>query len=265
MSAHRQAKRRDARWAAAVLGFALALPAFAAGADGVGSTPPGAVSGEPAPTVRKAELALGMVTLDKQRRAVSFPVVVNQREGVVEYAVVTAKGKTHESVFRTEAEPRHIHLAMLLLGAHAANTNVLPAEPAAPLPGERILAAVLWTGADGETRRPLEEFIVTTNHFQPLPAGPWVYNGSHIVEGTFVAQSEGAIISLHTDPNALINNPRPGRENDDLHYVNAKALPPDSLPLRIRLQILGADARPASPGGQAGPTTVRSNRPSTLP
>src|SRR6266545_7906466 len=53
---------------------------------------------------------LGDVRLDKNRRAVSFPAVVNMREGNIEYLVVTAGGKTHESIFKTEAQPVHLQV-----------------------------------------------------------------------------------------------------------------------------------------------------------
>src|SRR5688572_10164813 len=66
---------------------------------------------------------IGAVTLDKEQRSVNFPAAINQRTGIVEYAVVTTAGKTHESIFKTEAQPFHVHLAMLLLGARPANTN----------------------------------------------------------------------------------------------------------------------------------------------
>src|SRR6185503_14628823 len=74
--------------------------------------------------------ALGEVVLDKARRTVSFPVLLNQKVGSVEYAVVTLQGKTHESVFKTPASPVHIHMSLLLLGARPADTNYLSDDPA---------------------------------------------------------------------------------------------------------------------------------------
>ena len=180
---------------------------------------------------------LGQVTLNKSERTVSFPAIVNQRRGPVEYAVVTMTGKTHESVFRTDAQPQHIHMAMLLLGAQPANTNMFPANLSEPLPGERVTIDVTWRQKGRKMQKPIEDFIVTTNSRTSLSRGPWIYNGSFVVDGQFLAQVDGSIISVHIDPVALINNPREGRENDDLNHVNAAALPPDRLPLQITIHL----------------------------
>ncbi|HEY6170590.1 MAG TPA: YdjY domain-containing protein [Verrucomicrobiae bacterium] len=181
--------------------------------------------------------ALGRVRLDKEHRAVRFPAAVNQRSGVVEYAVVHTTGKTHESVFRTEARPQEIHVAMLLLGVKPANTSSFPADFSTPPPGEPVTLDVSWRGVRGEVRRPLEEFVVATNTMRSPAAGVWIYNGSWVADGKFAAQREGSIISTHVDPDALVNNSWPGRENDDLYQVNTTALPPDGVPVEVTIRL----------------------------
>jgi hypothetical protein len=187
---------------------------------------------------------LGKVTLNKPRGTVSFPATVNQREGTVEYAVVTRAGKTHESVFKTDASPDHIHMAMLLLGARPANTNLLPADPSSPLPGDKVTIDVSWQLDGRELRHPLESCIVTTNDHKTLTRGPWIYNGSYVDEAGFMAQADGSIISIHTDPAALINNPRKGRQNDDLQHANTAALTLIDGPLQIIITL--QTARPTT-------------------
>ena len=59
---------------------------------------------------------VGKVTVDKASRTVRIPAVVNMREQVIEYALVTQSGKTHESLFATEASPTDVHVAALLVG-----------------------------------------------------------------------------------------------------------------------------------------------------
>lgn len=180
----------------------------------------------------------GLVKLDKEQRTVSFPAAVNQRTGIVEYAVVTTAGKTHESVFKTEAQPFHVQIAMLLLGVRPANTNFRSMDLSAPPPGEPVTLEVSWRTGDRIFRRPLEEFIVTTSDTnKSLAAGPWAYNGSHMVRKTFIAQRDGSIVSVHIDPDALVNNPRTGRENDELHCVNTPILPPSEVPVEITLRL----------------------------
>src|ERR1041384_6945733 len=87
---------------------------------------------------------IGRVRLNKNDRTVTIPVEVNMREGVVEYFLVTTTGKTHESVFRTDAEPYHIQLAMLLLNAKGRGTNDFPQDKTKPPPGDPIEVQVEW-------------------------------------------------------------------------------------------------------------------------
>lgn len=175
----------------------------------------------------------------------SFPASINQRTGIVEYAVVTTAGKTHESIFRTEAQPAHIHIAMLLLGVKPASTNSFSTDLSVPPPGEAVTLEVSWPAGNREARHALEEFLVTGNNHRALTAGSWNYNGSYLARRNFVAQRDGSIVSVHIDPDALVNNPRSGRENDDLHQVNPQAMPPDGVPLEITLR-LSTDRTPSA-------------------
>jgi hypothetical protein len=182
--------------------------------------------------------SIGEVTIDKQQGSVSFPVSINQRTGVVEYVVVNTGGKTHESVFRTPAAPRDVHVGMLLLGVKPADTNAFPQDGNAPLPGQQVWVELQWHDQGREVSRPIEAFVVTTNNLLPLSPGSWVYNGSFTDYRTFIAQRDGSIISIQSDPTALVNNPRPERTNDDLHHVNTAALPPPEAQLKLSLRLL---------------------------
>ena len=175
---------------------------------------------------------LGKVRFHQKERTVSFPAIVNFREGPIEYLVVTTSGKIHESVLRTEAEPRDIHVAMLLLGARGAGTNSLPADAKAELPGEKLRIEVTW-GVDGKKRRFGEEFVRDRKANRLMKKGVWVYNGSRLREDGFAAQQDGSIVSVIVDPDALVNNPRPGREDDDNWLANPQLLPPLETPVEV--------------------------------
>ncbi len=53
---------------------------------------------------------VGTVKLVKAKSEISFPASVNMNEGPMEYLVVTGKGKTHESLMVTSAEPFHVQV-----------------------------------------------------------------------------------------------------------------------------------------------------------
>jgi hypothetical protein len=167
---------------------------------------------------------IGKVRLDKAARSVTFPAVVNMTEAIVEYVVVTGQGKVHESLLRTDAVPKDVHVAMLLLDARGSGTNMVPANPLKPIPGDPVSIEVSWM-EQGKTKHvPAEKLIFNTETKTNLSSGPWIYNGS--------------LVSLIIDPFALVNNPRPGRDNDDLCEVDSKAVPPLDTPVEVRITLL---------------------------
>lgn len=183
-------------------------------------------------------LELGQVRLDQKTRIITFPATVNQRDVNVEYLVVTREGKTHESILRTDAEAMHLQLALLLIDAKGAGTNALPEAPSASLPGEKLVLEVTWkTGATTNTVR-AEELVLDLKSAAPAARGPWIYTGSRMREGALAAQADGSIVSLITDPDALINNPRPGREDDDRWKPNAAVLPPLNATVEVSIRVI---------------------------
>jgi len=179
---------------------------------------------------------IGRVTLDKESRSVTFPAIVNMTEAIVEYVVVTPDGKVHESLLRTEASPKDIHVAMLLLDAKG-STNPVPEDPLKPIPGDPVIIEVSWKDKNREKRVRVEELVLNTELKTNLSKGVWIYNGSRIENGAFMAEREGSIVSLITDPFALVNNPRPGRDNDDLCEVNSKTVPPLDTTVQVRFTL----------------------------
>lgn len=200
---------------------------------------------EPDPAKRLAELGvelkdgkmmIGLVAIDSANRTATFPAKINAKDGVIEYAVVHATGKRHESLLVTDALPRDIHLACLLLGGEADGKP--PAE---------VKVEVQWETNGPSRKLPLED-LIAFSHEHPeaksgasLAPGVWTYSGSQVDAAGFVASREGSIISLISDAAALVNNPRPGREDDTLHIPNEKLLPPLQTPVRVVLKFVSPE------------------------
>ena len=192
---------------------------------------------------------LGGVTFDKAARTATIDAKVNRVEGVLEYLVVTETGKTHESVFSTSVNPLDLHLAMLLLGAKSPGTvtdrpptnltsGYLQSAPA--LDGDEIELSVRWT-LDGKTHEaPITEFVLCKE--KPAPGGVWLYTGSAIYQKRLLAQTDGSIVALVTDPAALVNNPRPGHDDDSIWTARTGRIPDAGTPVRIVFQL-----RPSKP------------------
>jgi hypothetical protein len=252
------------RW---VTGLWLALATLgnqaAAGSPDV-NTPAGAIlqTSRIKPTGTNT-LAVGEVTVDVASRTLRIPAVVNMREQVIEYALVVQTGKTHESLFATEVSPMDVHVAALLVGLTPADilsqTNkvwVIPGPSA-------VIITVCWH-QDGRIHRyALSQLIglaeaepgVTTREFN---SGPWFYSGSRLIEGGgFIAEQSGSIISLVFDPDALVNNPHPDRDNDDIHFPYTSRIPSVGTAVTIEF----SPVRAGNKAGSAGEGRASSPRP----
>jgi hypothetical protein len=208
-----------------------------------------ALTNAPLRMVEPGIFEIGKVRLNQRHRSITLPATLNRAQGPMEYFLVTSYGKTHESILKTQAEPFHIHLAMLLLGAEEPGNANFPGSPAngvpGPvvhpskeiLPGNKVAIEVKWKTPDGDTKRSAEDLIYRSDARAVMGQGSWVYNGSLIIRNRFLAQMDGSIISLVTDPVALINNIGPGHDNDMIWTPNTNNLPPPNIPVEVTITL----------------------------
>jgi hypothetical protein len=198
---------------------------------------------------------LGQVRLDKAHRTVQFPASLIMNDGLIEYLLVHSKGKTYESLLKTDADPYHIQLAMLLLGAKGAPlTPALLSAPTVPfhvnrpagdtnappslaITGDPISIQLAWPAAGGQKRARAEDCLINLNTKTNASPGSWTFNGSRVVRGVFIAQRDGQIVALIDDLDAMVNNPRPGHDNDQIWQINSNALPPLNTPVEVTFQL----------------------------
>jgi len=192
---------------------------------------------------------MGDVLIDKSRRTVSFPARLNLNQGPMEYLLVTSSGKTHESVLKTDTEPFRIHLAMILLDAgiatNFAGTNGpevhsggFVSHPSRErLPGAPVSVEFQWTDNGKEVRKRAQDLLYKSDEKSVMTNEDWVYTGSRIAEGLFLAEIDGSIISLVTDAEALINNEGRGHDNDNIWLPNTNSLPPTNLPVTVTIKL----------------------------
>lgn len=169
------------------------------------------------------------------------------KRGLLEYLLVNPKGCSHESLLVTDVEATDIHVAMLLLGAKggAVAAGAPPAQldaryfRAAPkLAGDAVAISVKWKDKDAEKTAMIEDWIFHEGTKRAIEHGPWIYNGSMIHEGRFLAQTDGNLVALVTSPAALINNPREGNDDDQMWNANGETTPGIGTPVEIIIQLL---------------------------
>jgi hypothetical protein len=191
----------------------------------------------PQPEVKKigeTRYRIGGIEFDAKTREVRFPVTVNMREGgPIEYVLVHEHGKVHESIFTTAISPTHLQVAMKLLRYKSGNGDVfnrlLTPEAIAKEGGKKedrgdsVFFRFLAEGT--ETGVPVYEFVIDGESATPMSPGPWIYTGSKVEEGTFMAEAEGSIIAVYLDPLALFNMTRAGADLDDRWGARSSVIP----------------------------------------
>jgi hypothetical protein len=214
---------------------------------------------EPLPAMHELSpgvYAVGKLRLDKNANNLSFPGAVQLDKGYLEYLLVAPFGSTHESLLVTDVQPSDVHFAMLLLGAKGAGIltpgpdekppgqiNAEYLKHAPRLQGDGLTITVTWSRNGKRETAPVENWIVNTATRKQAEKGPWIYTGSMFSSGKFLAQIEGCVAALVTNPSALINNPRAGHDDDQIWMVNEKAVPPAETPLEITIHLEQGDAK----------------------
>ena len=59
---------------------------------------------------------------------------------------------------------------------------------------------------------------------------PWIYTGSKIENGTFMAEAEGSIIAIYLDPLAIFNMTIDGADTDERWGANSEMIPEIGTP-----------------------------------
>ncbi|MGJ8677330.1 MAG: YdjY domain-containing protein [Akkermansiaceae bacterium] len=172
-------------------------------------------------------LKLGKVTIKTQEKQLLIPVTLNMSEGIVEYALVTELGKTHESVLSTLASPSDIQVAMLLLGAQ---------------PNDRVQLSIEWQ-IDGEKYQLELSDGITQGISQGsesklrLTRDAWVFLGSRFDAKGFAADREGSIISLIDDRSAIFSHKASALLHDQPCHARPEVLPAKETLLKLIVQL----------------------------
>jgi hypothetical protein len=208
-------------------------------------TPP--VAGE----VRKIDedqYLIGGVTIRKSTREISFDAVINQDGGLIEFLLVTEKGKVHESLFSCAIRPTDLNVAFKLLAYPASPelfqilapdqrpTGKYPEVAEEVKTGARLAISACWQDGGNLKVRAVNELVKNSTTEAPMPPGPWLYTGSLIHQGAFRAEVTGDIIAVFSNPTAMINYPGDSRTSDEVWWVNPGTTPAKGTPVRITIK-----------------------------
>ncbi len=205
---------------------------------------------------KQGTLRVGPIELAADKSWMKVPARINQRQGIVEYMAVGPKGKTHESILVLETEGTHLMVGCLLMGLTPApltpqedpgirivrggqggDKDASPDRAADPAPPRRqtnsdVRIEVEWT--DAQTKKVVRHRAEALTWNRELTASmqgtDWVFTGSSIWRGNFVAELEQSYIATWPDRSALFNNPLPSKNpyrGVNMGYeANKQLLPP---------------------------------------
>ena len=187
----------------------------------------------------------GEVMIDQKNRILEFNATSNQRNGLIEYALVHESGKTHEALFRTKVRPQILHASLLLLKQPVESRffeNLWSEEPRKlDLGKSRIRTEVQWDQNGTLHTCSLEELSLNTKDKSSLREDAFIFTGSKKIEGTYLAELSGSMIAVYADEEAVINSSDHDSNNDDVWLANEKQMPELETPVRIRFLLPKAD------------------------
>ena len=204
-------------------------------------------------------MQIGGVTLDRRSREIRFPAEINMVEGLLEFVVVQNKGKVHESLLITEISPTHLNLAFKLLRYTASpelypiwlepgvSSGKYPEVDPATQAAARVNIDVEWD-QDGKKRRmPVNDLVQHAVKAHAMPAGPWVYGGSHVHDGKFSAEISGDIAAIYLSPSAMINYPGEDNQDDTVWTPFTKRVPEVGTKVTVIIAPYHKQPAPAKP------------------
>jgi len=183
----------------------------------------------------------GEVVINRTSKEISFPGVTNQVSGLVEYGIVHNSGKIHESLFRTKVSPKIIHTSLLLLKLKAAEgffENLWAEKPKkVDYSANLVRVTVSWELNGTKHEESLEQMALNQKDDQPIEGNSFVFTGSRIIEGTFLAEAGGSVLAVYGDEDSIINSSDHDSANDDVWYGNKAKMPPLECPVTIRFHL----------------------------
>ncbi len=175
--------------------------------------------------IEKNKFRLKTISFDSEAKTISFPAKLNLIEGNLEYLIVTARGKTHESLIVTDISPSHLNVVMKLL-SFVENKEMFDPKAVTKKGTSAADILVSWKDGDKNEEHPINDLIQHNVKLDALPTAEWTYTGSSMsAENTFQAELNGDIAAIFSDPSAIFNYSGDGRNLDTVWIPFSKRLP----------------------------------------
>jgi len=164
------------------------------------------------------DMKLGTLVLSPTTRELSFPAKFVLGRGVLEVVVATPTGRLHETLLVADVSPLQIQSLLYVL--HYNNGPRLTDSTGRP--GDLIDIFIEWITAEGKTvREPVEKWMLDLRTGQAMIPKGWVFVGSTIREGKFLADLEGNVVINYSVGSTILDIPDAQGTDDTIFEVNA--------------------------------------------
>ncbi|MBI3193814.1 MAG: hypothetical protein HYZ34_04995 [Ignavibacteriae bacterium] len=180
---------------------------------------------------------IGKLILNSNERSVTVQGTFNMEKGIIELVACAVGGKTHESVLVLDVVPYHLQVAMILLGLKYKGGVEYQGDPNRPQ-GDSVEIFITWKNEEKEVTARAEDLIWDVKQSTTMEHTPWIFVGSRMVEGRFMADQEKSLITTFHDPFTIFDNPLQGGSNDELYLVNEKLVPKKGTPVTVTIKAL---------------------------
>jgi len=180
---------------------------------------------------------LGNLLLDTDLKEIVIPGRINMQKGLIEVFACSPGGKLHETIIVLDIIPYHLQVALLLLGLDPVDAELFTTEEDLSDYGQ-LEIWVRWKEEDSEMMKRSEEFIWDCTENETMQKTNWVFRGSLVVDGTFIADQIESIITTYNDPTTIIDNPLVTGKNDEVYQVNSNIVPPVGTDVEVIIKII---------------------------
>jgi len=142
---------------------------------------------------------------------------------------------SHESVLTLFAEPYHIQVALLLLGLMPGDRPIEFQGAPVPPCGDPVKILVSWVKNNKTVEFSPENLVFNVENKQIMDRADWVFSGSKILDGQYMAQVEGSIAAIYHDPFAIIDHRNITGSDDRLFHANKDILPSVGTPVTFKI------------------------------
>lgn len=174
--------------------------------------------------------------------------------GPLEYLLVTTTGKTHESLFKANLEPKHLQIALLSIGCVGGRKGPKYQGDSAQPTGTPLQILVRFKNSKGKLiTRPAEDFVYCNPTKTSMKNEAWVFTGSRFLKmpgddrEIFASSIEGSLIAIYHDPDAVIDNRDKFGDDDTAYTVNENLTPRADTPVTIIITPKKSELQPRKP------------------